>query len=254
MKIAINKAHFPVTVLGPGRRIGLWLQGCRIHCKGCVSQDTWATDPGRETTVARLLTWCRETVAAHGGGLDGVTISGGEPFDQPQALAALLDALAHWRTIEARDFDILCYSGYPLATLQKKHAALLARLDALIPEPFVEAQPLEKLWRGSANQPLVLLSDRGRERFAAFVDAPADAFGKRIQVGIGAGSANAASRGDAGASSRGPDRSNAPGQSNAGHTSERIWFVGIPARGDLAALETLCAERGVQLTQVSWRQ
>ena len=47
MKIAINKAHFPVTVLGPGRRIGIWLQGCSIHCKGCVSQDTWAADPGR---------------------------------------------------------------------------------------------------------------------------------------------------------------------------------------------------------------
>jgi anaerobic ribonucleoside-triphosphate reductase activating protein len=61
MKIAINKAHFPVTVLGPGRRIGIWTQGCRIHCKGCVSQDTWAADPGRETTVARLITWCRKT-------------------------------------------------------------------------------------------------------------------------------------------------------------------------------------------------
>lgn len=234
MKIAINKAHFPVTVLGPGRRIGLWTQGCRIRCKGCVSQDTWAADPGRETTVARLLTWCRETVAAHGGAFDGVTISGGEPFDQPHALAALLDALDHWRTTAQLDFDILCYSGYPLATLEKKHAALLARLDALIPEPFVEAKPLEKLWRGSANQPLVLLSERGRARFAAFVDAPADAFGKRIQAGIG-----------------GTTRSDDNGEAV---RAERIWFVGIPARGDMATLETLCAERGVELTQVSWRQ
>ena len=228
MKIAINKAHFPVTVLGPGRRIGIWTQGCRIHCKDCVSQDTWATDAGRETTVAKIITWCKET-SQRDGPLDGVTISGGEPFDQPRPLRALIDALHHWRATDGPDFDILCYSGYPLAHLQKKHAAILARLDALIPEPFVEAQPIARLWRGSSNQSLVLLSDRGRSRFAEFVDAPADTFGKRIQAGIGDGAVT-------------------------GITKGRIWFIGIPARGDMAALETLCAERGVELSQVSWRQ
>ena len=130
MKIAVNKAHFPVTVLGPGRRIGIWLQGCSIGCKGCVSQDTWARDAGREMTVAQLLSWCREV---GGGALDGVTISGGEPFDQPQALAALLDGLIRWRADSAADFDILCYSGYPFARLQKAHEKLLRKLDALIP-------------------------------------------------------------------------------------------------------------------------
>jgi len=218
LKIAVNKAHFPVTVLGPGRRIGIWLQGCRIRCKGCVSQDTWEADPDRETTVARLLAWCRKISA---GKFDGVTISGGEPFDQSQALAALVAALVAWRETGGPDFDILCYSGYPLATLQKRHAALLAQLDAIIPEPFVESLPLTHLWRGSSNQSLVPLSDRGRARHAAFVDAAADSFGKRIQAGL---------------------------------DGQRIWFVGIPARGDMAALEANCAARGVELSKVSWRQ
>ncbi len=44
MNILLNKAHFPVTVLGPGRRIGIWLQGCSIGCAGCISQDTWEAD------------------------------------------------------------------------------------------------------------------------------------------------------------------------------------------------------------------
>lgn len=215
MKIAVNKAHFPVTVLGPGRRIGLWLQGCSIRCKGCVSQDTWERDPGREMSVARLLTWCRQVAAD---GFDGVTISGGEPFDQPAALAALLDALDHWRQSAGLDFDILCYSGYPLATLEKRHPRLLARLDALIPEPYVDALPLGRLWRGSANQTLVPLSERGRQRYAAYLDAPED---KRIQAGVENG---------------------------------RVWCVGIPGRGDMAALEALCRERGVEFGEVSWRQ
>lgn len=218
MKIAINKAHFPVTVLGPGRRIGIWMQGCTIHCKGCVSQDTWAIDPARATTVAQILAWCRRTAA---GKFDGVTISGGEPFDQPRALSALIDSLIGWRTSASLDFDILCYSGYPLRNLQKRHAALLAKLDAIIPEPFVDTLPLTHVWRGSSNQALVPLSERGRLRYAPFVDAAADTFGKRIQAGV---------------------------------DGERIWFVGIPARGDMAALEAKCAERGVELRKVSWRQ
>lgn len=216
--IAINKAHFPVTVLGPGRRIGLWLQGCAIHCPGCVSQDTWAADPGRRISVARLLSWCKQVAAD---GVDGITLSGGEPFDQPAALAALLDALHHWRQRAGLDFDILCYSGYPLATLQKRHARLLAKLDALIPEPYVDKLPLTHLWRGSQNQPLVTLSARGAERYAPYLEAAAEAFGKRIQVQV---------------------------------DGDRLWSIGIPARGDMAALEALAGERGVGFAQVSWRQ
>jgi anaerobic ribonucleoside-triphosphate reductase activating protein len=227
INIAINKAHFPVTVLGPGRRIGIWMQGCSIGCKGCVSQDTWARDPGRLMPLADLLRWCREVSGAESGGggeggqFDGVTISGGEPFDQPQALAALLTGLRAWRREAKRDFDILCYSGYPLAKLQKRHAPLLAQLDALIPEPFRDQQPLTHLWRGSANQPLIMLSERGRQRYAAYVDAASGPDGKRIQAML---------------------------------DGQKVWYIGIPARGDMAALEAACEERGVAFSQVSWRQ
>jgi anaerobic ribonucleoside-triphosphate reductase activating protein len=218
VQIAINKAHFPVTVLGPGRRIGLWLQGCRIRCPGCVSQDTWADDPGRKMSVAQLLAWCRRVGCD---GVDGVTLSGGEPFDQPQALGALLAALEQWRREAGLDFDILCYSGYPLAKLRKRHARLLARLDALIPEPYVDSLPLTHLWRGSRNQPLVALSPRGERVYRDFLDAPAAALGKRLQVQV---------------------------------DGERLWTIGIPERGDLAALERMAAERGLRLDRVSWRQ
>jgi anaerobic ribonucleoside-triphosphate reductase activating protein len=217
VKIAINKAHYPVTVLGPGRRIGIWMQGCRIHCKNCISQDTWAQEPDKLITVANLLGWCRQT---SGGVFDGVTITGGEPFDQPRALGSLLDALDVWRNNGGPDFDILCYSGYPLLALQKRHARLLQKLDALIPEPYVDSLPLSHLWRGSANQPLTLISDRGRERYAAFVDAPAAAPEKRLQAA-------------------------ADGQ--------RVWYIGIPDRGDMQALEESCKEHGLQFGQVSWR-
>lgn len=217
MNILLNKAHFPVTVLGPGRRIGLWLQGCSIRCKGCVSRDTWPADPARAMPVATLLDWCRKVAAD---GFDGVTISGGEPFDQPKPLAALLDGLAAWRASAGLDFDILCYSGHPLKTLKKKHAKLLAKLDALIPEPYADGRPLGGLWRGSDNQTLLPLSPRGQARYAVCVAAPQAEDAKRMQVSLQDG---------------------------------RLWFIGIPHRGDMAALEELCRARGLELGQVSWR-
>jgi anaerobic ribonucleoside-triphosphate reductase activating protein len=216
MRIAVNKAHYPVTVLGPGQRIGIWLQGCSIRCKGCVSQDTWAADPGKLMPVAALLAWCSRTATAD---FAGVTISGGEPFDQPQALAELLKGLHDLRRSTGKDFDILCYSGYPLTTLKKKHAKLLALLDAVIPEPYVDGLPLAKVWRGSANQPLVPLSPRGEARFSPHLETSA-ATGKRMQVAA---------------------------------EGKRLWFIGIPDRGDMAELEALCRQRGLTLDAVSWR-
>ena len=211
--ISVNKAHFPVTVLGPGRRIGLWLQGCSIGCKGCLSRDTWARDPGKDMAVDALLAWCEET---SGGVLDGVTISGGEPFEQPAALAALLRGLARWRERAGLDFDILCYSGFPLATLRARHAALLAQLDAVIAEPFVDKLPSQHPWMGSSNQSLTLLSARGTQRYAA----PPPAAAKQMQVLV---------------------------------DGQRVWYVGVPARGDLAKLEALCRARGMDFAQVSWK-
>lgn len=217
MYLAINKAHYPVTVLGPGRRIGIWFQGCSIHCPDCVSQDTWPFDAGRRMALGDLLSWCK---AVAKDGLEGITLSGGEPFDQPQALSALLDALIRWRTRAGLEFDLLCYSGYPLATLQKRQASLLNKLDAVIPEPFVADLPMDRLWRGSANQSLVPLSERGRRIYQTYLEAPTTAGGKRMQIGVDQG---------------------------------RVWYVGIPGRGDMAALETLCRERGLNFDQPSWR-
>ncbi len=214
MLIAVNKAHFPVTVLGPGRRLGIWLQGCSIRCRGCVSQDTWEQDAGRLMPVAALLAWCRGVASA---GLDGVTLSGGEPFDQPQALECLLRGLADWRAQNALEFDLLCYSGWPMRELERRHSRLLALLDALLPEPFIDAQPTERAWRGSENQTIMPLSPLGLVRYG---EADARTHDSRLQVRV---------------------------------DGERIWYIGIPRRGDMDLLEKRCGERGLEFKVVSWR-
>jgi anaerobic ribonucleoside-triphosphate reductase activating protein len=216
VKLQINKAHYPVTALGPGRRIGIWTQGCSIRCKGCVSLDTWKPDRDKALEIGELIGWCKRVSE---GRPDGITISGGEPFDQPRALGVLLDALGTWRAALPAPFDILCYSGYRLERLAKDHPRLLERIDALMCDPYVESLPSERAWRGSDNQRLVPLSELGRRRYARFVDA-VDTEPKRFQVVA---------------------------------DGKQVWFVGIPKRGDLTRIEHALSERGVSLQSTSWR-
>jgi anaerobic ribonucleoside-triphosphate reductase activating protein len=216
--LQINKAHYPVTVLGPGNRIGIWLQGCKIHCKNCVSQDTWKPDPKREMGIPDIIDWCRKVAVD---GLDGITISGGEPFDQPIGLFSLLAALGQWRRESKIDLDILCYSGYPLRTLESKHGKILAMLDAVIPEPYIDSAPPTAIWCGSANQHIVPLTALGREKYTPYLKMPVEEHGKQMQVSV---------------------------------DKNQIWMIGIPARGDMEQLEVLCQSRGISMKRVSWRR
>ena len=161
MQIAINKVHFPVTTLGFGRRVGIWMQGCSIHCPGCVSRDTWESAARHRITVDKLLAGCADWLSE----ADGVTISGGEPFDQPDALRELL------KLLRARHAgDLLVFSGYPNERLFAQHADILALVDVLISEPFVAKAGQALALRGSDNQRVFLLTPLARKRYPADID------------------------------------------------------------------------------------
>lgn len=213
MNIAVNKAHFPVTVLGYGRRIGIWLQGCSLRCPGCISRDTWEVDAQYFMPLADLLFWCR---SLEGESPDGVTITGGEPFDQAEALLHLLQGLRQWAGELDYPLDLLCYSGYPYRNLRKHYAEHLTLLDAIIPGPYVETRPVAPLV-GSDNQSVITLSVLGQTRYGSSLSRFG---GKRMQVAVAA---------------------------------DRIWFIGIPARGDMQRLEMRCQEMGLTLGDCSWR-
>lgn len=153
--IRISRVHFPIETLGPGRRLGIWVQGCSIHCPGCISLDTWSEDRGH-TSVEAVLALCDGWLAE----ADGVTISGGEPFDQPAALKAMLVE------IRARFAgDILVYSGHALEELPLGEFEGL--IDTLISDPLDIDAPQDLPWRGSDNQRLTHLTPLGGARFEA---------------------------------------------------------------------------------------
>ena len=213
MNIRINKAHFPVTALGYGRRIGIWLQGCPIHCEGCISADTWEDDPEREIPLETLFDWCMDI---SGGELDGVTITGGEPFHQPEALRVLLENLRRWRLENGIKMDILCYSGFDLNHLERSYPVILTLIDAVVPGPFIVNRPNGDSLCGSDNQSVVILSSLGKERYS---ELGLELSTKQIQ---------------------------------ACSDSEGLWLVGIPVRGDMDKFKSGCSVRGLDMKEVSW--
>jgi anaerobic ribonucleoside-triphosphate reductase activating protein len=156
--IDISRVHFPVTKLGPGERVGIWMQGCSIRCPGCISLDTWAPGRGRTTVdslLAAIKDWIREA--------DGFTISGGEPFDQNAALFELLAGIR-----ERSRADILVFSGYAFETLQPALQTAQGLIDAIVTDPFEPGTPQTLALRGSDNQRLLALTPLGRDRFSSF--------------------------------------------------------------------------------------
>jgi anaerobic ribonucleoside-triphosphate reductase activating protein len=153
--ILIHQIVFPLQVLGPGNRVGIWLQGCTIHCNGCISPDTWAFDENNFMSFSELKQMLQ---IYYDKDPDGVTISGGEPFDQPEGLLSLLMILH-----DIGFTSIMVYSGYSFEYLKKIFPRHLDLIDILISEPFILEENNTKLWRGSDNQQIHLTSARGRK-------------------------------------------------------------------------------------------
>jgi len=136
---------------GPGARFVVWLQGCTLGCPGCFNPKTHEAGAGREVAIAAIAAQLAATP-----GIEGLSLSGGEPLQQPEAALALLDAA------RALGLSTLVFSGYTLAEIRElPHGpAVLDRLDVLIDGRYVAGERLATGLRGSANQRIHLLTSR----------------------------------------------------------------------------------------------
>ncbi len=134
---------------GPGFRMTVFTQGCPHRCPGCHNPQTHDPQGGREASLEELSeALCSNPLT------DGLTLSGGEPFAQPEACAALA------RTARARGMSVWAYSGWTLEELLEDSRPgvreLLELLDVLVDGPFLlEQRSLTLQWRGSTNQRLL---------------------------------------------------------------------------------------------------
>lgn len=132
---------------GVGIRFTVFVQGCGHHCPGCHNPQTHDPLGGREMRVEEIVAEMRSNPLT-----DGLTLSGGEPFDQPEGCLTLAEAA------RAEGLNVWAYSGYRYEQLlaDEKKAALLRAVDVLIDGPFLLAErSLALPWRGSRNQRVI---------------------------------------------------------------------------------------------------
>jgi anaerobic ribonucleoside-triphosphate reductase activating protein len=155
------------------------------------------------TTVDDVIALARKWLCE----ADGVTISGGEPFDQADALRDLLASIR-----QAHHGDILVYSGYPVESLAPKLEAFHGLIDALIADRFDNDASQSLALRGSDNQRLMTFTPLGETRYRQFDRAvrPSD---RQLDVMFDDGTG-------------------------------QVWFAGIPRRGDLGRLAALLSADG----------
>lgn len=139
-------------VNGPGLRSVVWVQGCSRKCPGCINPHTHEhklvklLDPEE---LGHSLANIKDTV--------GLTISGGEPFEQAQACAILAE------TLKAAGKSVMVFTGFPFEQLKKSKEPLVQRflktIDLIIAGPFVQELKCEsRFWRASSNQTVHFLN------------------------------------------------------------------------------------------------
>jgi anaerobic ribonucleoside-triphosphate reductase activating protein len=141
--------------LGPGLRYVIWVQGCPFKCRGCTSPEGQNIKPNILVDI--------ETIAQsiiNNKSINGITISGGEPFLQASKLVDVLKTVKKAR----HDLTAIVYTGFELNNLDWIEAQnLLSLTDVVIDGAYIDTLNDNKGLRGSSNQIIHFLTDRMKQ-------------------------------------------------------------------------------------------
>lgn len=132
----------------------VWVQGCSLRCPGCINADMLPHEPRSLMEPEEIM----KIVEAGPGDIEGLTFTGGEPFEQAEGLFKLATFARE------RGLSVMSYTGYTLEELlamrDESVRGLLRCLDILVDGRFRRELSGPYLWRGSSNQRIILLTDR----------------------------------------------------------------------------------------------
>ena len=165
----VDRILYPITALGPGTRLALWVSGCGRRCKKCANPELWERQEYQKIAPKMLVKMINSVI---GYGIDGITITGGEPLDQAAELCEVIDGLSE-------KTDILIFTGYKYDELLGREDAkeLLSRIDVLIDGEYIEElNDNRSTLRGSMNQHIFYLNEDIRPEYEEYL-----AEGRKIQ-------------------------------------------------------------------------
>ncbi len=132
---------------GPGFRLTVFVQGCPHGCEGCHNPETHDFAAGTLIDTDEIVSMMDNPI------LDGITLSGGEPFCQPEACIELV------RAAKVRGLNVWVYTGYTFDEVVLRGSlerSLLELADVLVDGPYIQTlRTLDAPWRGSKNQRLI---------------------------------------------------------------------------------------------------
>lgn len=142
-------------LLGPGNRAVLWVRGCYAHCKGCIAPEWQSPMPEHYRTIESLV----KELVIDNPAVEGITISGGEPFLQANGLANFVRLCK-----QQKELNYIVYSGYEYRNLKNNvvrgAVELLDEIDVLIDGRYEKELNQDQGLYGSGNQQVHYLTDR----------------------------------------------------------------------------------------------
>lgn len=164
----ISRILFPITSLGPGNRLVIWTQGCSNHCPNCASPELQPFDQSKCIAPKKLFDLIKANVNSQL--VDGITITGGEPLQQP--MDELLELLTMLNTITP---DIIIYTGYPYKDLRSilgedAFKSLCSNINVMIAGPYIDKLNDSSLTlKGSSNQTIHLFKMKYKDLYAEYI-------------------------------------------------------------------------------------
>jgi len=143
-QIFVHHVGVAEDVLGPGKRLVIWMSGCPMNCPGCIEPGLHDIEAGTPWSVGKFYQMIKPSL----GQLKKVTISGGEPFFQTLALSCLLKLFNH-------DYEVMIFSGYKWDYLNSQFTDILPYIDIMVAGEYDQNQQGSFLWRGSQNQQII---------------------------------------------------------------------------------------------------
>lgn len=141
--------QFNSIVDGPGIRMVLWCQGCLMKCPGCHNPETHDVNGGKECYIEDIILAMNANAKHH----DGITLSGGDPFLQPEECKYIADYAK-----KDMGLNVWAYCGMTFEELIEDPAKLelLKSCDVLVDGRFVKNLRDSSLaFRGSSNQRII---------------------------------------------------------------------------------------------------
>lgn len=146
-KIRIAGIEEESIVDGPGIRMVIFAQGCKHNCIGCHNPESHSFNGGELMDVEEIINRIKENPL-----LDGITLSGGEPFEQAEECGVLA------KKVKELGLNVITYTGYTFEEVltKEKFTKLLIQTDTLIDGKFdIEQKSLMLKFRGSKNQRVI---------------------------------------------------------------------------------------------------